>query len=121
MKLNAKQKRFCEEYIIDGNARQASIRAGYSKNTASEIGYEHLIKPHIMAYVKELQDKIADSRILKSQEIQVLLSERIQEGLDGDGLKAVDILNKMQGNYALDKVGDITVRNMDLNFIDADK
>ena len=102
--LNAKQKRFCEEYILDSNATQASIRAGYSENTAKEIGYEHLTKPHIMAYINELNAKITDSRILKSRDIQILLSDRIQEGLDGDGLKAVDILNKMQGNYAIKEV-----------------
>ena len=103
MNLNPKQKRFCEEYIIDSNATQASIRAGYSKNTAKEIGHEHLTKPHIIEYIRELSKQITSSRILKSRDIQILLSDRIEEGLDQDGLRAVDIINKMQGNYALDK------------------
>ena len=46
-KLTAKQKRFIEEYLIDLNATQASIRAGYSPNTAQEIGSENLSKPII--------------------------------------------------------------------------
>lgn len=50
-RLTAKQKRFIEEYLIDLNATQAAIRAGYSPNSAREIGYENLNKPHIRAHV----------------------------------------------------------------------
>ena len=38
--MTAKQKRFCEEYLIDLNATQAAIRAGYSPETAGAIGAE---------------------------------------------------------------------------------
>lgn len=47
MSLTAKQQRFVEEYLVDLNATQAAIRAGYSAQTASEIGYENLSKPQI--------------------------------------------------------------------------
>ena len=50
-RLTAKQKRFIEEYLIDLNATQAAIRAGYSPHTAKEIGYENLTKPYIRAHV----------------------------------------------------------------------
>lgn len=50
-KLTAKQQRFVEEYLIDLNATQAAIRAGYSPNTANVIGAENLIKPNIRAHV----------------------------------------------------------------------
>lgn len=43
-KLTAKQKRFVEEYLIDLNATQAAIRAGYSVNTANEQGSQNLSK-----------------------------------------------------------------------------
>lgn len=46
-RLTNKQKRFIEEYLIDLNATQASIRAGYSPETAKEIGCENLTKPNI--------------------------------------------------------------------------
>ena len=36
MALTDKQKRFCEEYLIDLNATQAAIRAGYSPKTAEQ-------------------------------------------------------------------------------------
>ena len=46
--LTEKQKKFVEEYLIDLNATQAAIRAGYSVDTASQIGYENLRKPEIV-------------------------------------------------------------------------
>ena len=56
--LTAKQKRFCEEYVIDLNATQAAIRAGYSKRSASSIGEENLRKPEIIKYIEELQEEL---------------------------------------------------------------
>lgn len=50
-RLTVKQKRFIEEYLIALNATQAAIRAGYSPNSAKEIGCENLTKPHIRARV----------------------------------------------------------------------
>lgn len=47
MALTKKQKLFVEEYLIDLNAAQAAIRAGYSPDTAKEIGCENLTKPNI--------------------------------------------------------------------------
>lgn len=49
--MTKKQKRFVEEYLIDLNATQAAIRAGYSPNCAQEIGAENLSKPIIAAEV----------------------------------------------------------------------
>ena len=51
MKLTEKQKRFCVEYLIDLNATQAAIRAGYSTSTAGAIGAENLKKPQIRACI----------------------------------------------------------------------
>ncbi len=42
--MTKKQKRFAEEYLIDLNATQAAIRAGYSPGTAKSIGSENLTK-----------------------------------------------------------------------------
>lgn len=46
-KLTNKQQRFIEEYLIDLNATQAAIRAGYSVKTAKDMGCENLAKPNI--------------------------------------------------------------------------
>ena len=45
--MTKKQKKFIEEYLIDLNATQAAIRAGYSPDTAGSIGSENLKKPEI--------------------------------------------------------------------------
>lgn len=50
-KLNPKQQRFVEEYLIDLNATQAAIRAGYSPKTATAIASENLVKPNISAAI----------------------------------------------------------------------
>ena len=58
MKLTDKQKKFCDEYLIDLNATQAAIRAGYSKKTAQVISTENLSKPIIKDYIKKKQDEL---------------------------------------------------------------
>jgi len=54
--LTDKQRRFVEEYLVDLNATQAAIRAGYSEKTARSIGAENLAKPDIARAVSEAQD-----------------------------------------------------------------
>lgn len=63
MKLTAKQKAFVQEYLIDLNATQAAIRAGYSEDTATEIGYENIRKPHI----KKAIDKAMEERSKRTE------------------------------------------------------
>jgi len=45
--LTEKQLAFVDEYLVDLNATQAAIRAGYSSDTAASIGHENLTKPEI--------------------------------------------------------------------------
>ncbi len=51
--LTNKQKRFVEEYIIDLNATQAAIRAGYSEHSANQIGSDTLAKVYVQEAVRE--------------------------------------------------------------------
>lgn len=51
--MTKKQKRFVEEYLIDLNATQAAIRAGYSPDTAYSIGQENLKKPEIKMRIEK--------------------------------------------------------------------
>lgn len=53
--LTEKQKIFCREFIYDWNATRAAKAAGYSEDTARQIGSENLTKPAIQAYLKEIQ------------------------------------------------------------------
>jgi phage terminase small subunit len=51
--MNEKQARFVREFLIDLCATQAAVRAGYSRKTATEIGYELLRKPDIQLAINE--------------------------------------------------------------------
>ena len=51
--LTEKQRRFVEEYLVDLNATQAAIRAGYSQDTAGSIGHENLKKPEIQLALQQ--------------------------------------------------------------------
>lgn len=59
-KLTPKQERFVSEYLVDLNATQAAIRAGYSEHTAKAIGHENLTKPDIAAAIAKAQGKVAE-------------------------------------------------------------
>ncbi len=55
--LNPKQARFCEEYLVDLNAKRAALRAGYSAKSAEMIGYQLLQKTLVAAKIEELRGK----------------------------------------------------------------
>jgi len=60
LRMTPKQELFVAEYLMDLNATQAAIRAGYSKKTAAETGYENLRKPHILeAVLRAKENRIA--------------------------------------------------------------
>lgn len=60
MTLSAKQEMFCREYLVDLNATQAAIRAGYSARTARTTAAKLMAKGNISARVKELKDQRAE-------------------------------------------------------------
>lgn len=63
-KLTDKQEMFCREYLIDLNATQAAIRAGYSEKTAKETAYENLTKPHIANRIAELKsERVKETKV----------------------------------------------------------
>lgn len=61
MSLEPRQERFCQEYIIDLNATQAAIRAGYSGKTVRKTACVMVTKPNIQARISELQQERAES------------------------------------------------------------
>ena len=72
-KMTAKQRLFCDEYLIDLNATQAAIRAGYSEKTARKIGQENLTKPDIQEYIqKRTADRIERTEITQDMVLREL-------------------------------------------------
>ena len=74
-KLTAKQARFKDEYLVDSNATQAAIRAGYSKKTAAVIGAQNLTKLNIATAIKVGQKDIAKRNELTIDDILDELEE----------------------------------------------
>lgn len=59
-KLSDKQKRFCEEYLIDFNGTQAAIRAGYSKKTAKEQSSRALTLVNVQEHIAFMQRQTSE-------------------------------------------------------------
>jgi phage terminase small subunit len=98
IKLTPKQERFCREYIIDMNAKQAAIRAGYSKKTSHSTGIENLKKPYLKEFIAELQKSTVEKIEITAERV---LQELSSVGFCEDGsvrtndkLKALELLGK---------------------------
>lgn len=79
VKLTDKQKRFIEEYLIDLNATQAAIRAGYSEKTAYSIGEENLKKPEIKRVIEDAQLKRSSRIQITQDDVIRMLIENIEK------------------------------------------
>lgn len=127
-KLTVKQERFCTEYIIDLNATQAAIRAGYSVKTANRIASENLSKPDIQRKIQELQQEraerteITQDKVLK--ELAGIGFAPITKGKirAADKTKVLELLGRHLGMFT-DKLqieGDIKTINPYANLTEAD-
>jgi len=67
--MTAKQKMFCNEYLVDLNATQAAIRAGYSVASARDIGYDNLTKTYIKAYIEKRIGKIIEKTEITQEKV----------------------------------------------------
>lgn len=67
--LTEKQKRFADEYLIDLNATQAAIRAGYSKKTAGQIGEQNLKKLQIQGYIQSGREKLQNKLEITQEKV----------------------------------------------------
>lgn len=123
--MTPRQQKFCDEYLISGNATDAAIKAGYSPKTAKSIGQRLLTFVDLKQYIEtELErlhsNKIADAEeVMKyltsvmrgehTEEIPILCGDGIQELTEKvvgakDRLKAAELIGKRYGMFA-DKVG----------------
>lgn len=102
--MNEKQLRFCEEYIIDHNATQAAIRAGYSPKCAKQQGCENLTKPDLAEKIRELEAEIPSKNTIATAEevlehfTKVMRGEMFDQVVkrDEDGnLQKVDVVAKL--------------------------
>lgn len=127
-KMTAKQQRFCDEYLVDLNATQAAIRAGYSKRTAYSTAAENMTKPVIKEYLAARMAEKEAALIAKQDEVLKYLTavmrgetesstvvieatldgttaarEMLKHPAESERLKAAELLGKRYGLYT-DKV-----------------
>lgn len=123
-KMTKRQTRFCDEYLIDLNATQAAIRAGYSEKNARNIASENLTKPNIKEYIAQRMAEKEAALIADQDEILRYLTavmrgesqssvlartdtgseEVIEKAPDEkERLKAAELLGKRYGLYT-DKI-----------------
>ena len=94
--MTDKQEKFCEEYLIDLNATQAAMRAGYSKKTAYSIGDENLKKPELQEYIQKRQKEGQErAEVTRSDIIDQLKSIGFVD-LDMDNIKATDKIKALE-------------------------
>ena len=99
--MTKKQKLFVEEYLIDLNATQAAIRAGYSPETAGSIGNENLKKPEIRARI----DKAVAER---SKRTGVNADRVVQELAKIAFVNAMDVIDQKTATVKEDASSDDT-------------
>ncbi len=135
MKLNSKQKNFCNEYIKNGaNGTQAYLKAYKTKSeeTATVNASRLLRNANVQQYISELQEEAKDKAIMSAIERKKWLTDVVKDIQreecmvkmpDGEEmvigsknadlntkLKAIDILNKMDGEYKTILDGKVEVK-----------
>ena len=105
MTVTPRQAAFVNEYLIDLNATQAAIRAGYSQRRAQEIGYQLLHKPTV---AEAIQKALAErSERVKLDADWVVCRLREEAEFTGEGsspsarVKALELLGKHLGLFPL--------------------
>jgi phage terminase small subunit len=97
-KLTDKQALFIAEYMVDKNATQAAIRAGYSEDTAQQIGSENLSKPVIQKEIeRRINDQIKRLSITSDRVINKISAiANSKTATNSDRLKALQMLGENQ-------------------------
>ena len=91
--LTPKQRLFVEEFLVDLNAKQAAIRAGYSEKTATEIGSENLRKPHVSDAIREaMASRSERTGITADMVVEALWEEANDRGEDASHSARVSAL-----------------------------
>ena len=97
--LNTKQKMFCKEYLIDLNATQACIRAGYSEKTARTIGSKLLTKVDIQKEIDRLK-AIREKKVELTAEKVLEDIERVRKKAEGSEQYTVSLkASELQGKH----------------------
>ena len=116
LKMTERQKRFCEEYIASGNATQSAIKAGYSPNSAKQVGQRLLTYADLKSYIDKNLSEISSSKIATAQEVLEYLTsvlrgeststEVVVEGI-GEGCSEARLIKKAPSEKERLKAGEL--------------
>ena len=82
-KLTNKQKKFIDEYLVDLNATQAAIRAGYKEKAAYRTGAENLRKPQIQEEIqKRIQERQQRTEVTQDMVVKELAAIAFSRATD---------------------------------------
>lgn len=104
-KLNERQRRFVDEYIITGVAETAALNAGYSEKYARASSHKLLAHVGIRELLKERNKSIDASKVASMQEVREFWSTvlRDEESDLKDRIKVSELIGKANGEF-LDRV-----------------
>lgn len=117
--LTAKQEAFVQN-IVKGMSQADAYRSAYpnqrmSDKTVWETASKLMNNPKVVTRLKELRDKLASESIMTAQERMEWLTQLVKNnGEDtADKLKAIDILNKMSGEYVTKVEGNLNIAKLE--------
>jgi len=105
--LTAKQQAFCEEYLVDLNATQAALRAGYCANSVNKVGPANLVKVGISKEIHRLRAERSDRTQVKADAVVnelagIAFGKLSKKPSYSNKLTALDLLAKHLGLYEAD-------------------
>lgn len=121
MKLNARDKKFADEYIRTGKIIESAIKAGFAESTARDRAAEWLnpnsksAKTSVLEYISDINKKIEKEKIADAREIQEFWTKtfRDEEVEMKDRIKTSELLAKVQGAFIenINLTGNIKTNN----------
>lgn len=127
--MTEKQKRFCDEYIIDCNGTQAAIKAGYSPDTAYSQGQRLLKNVEVKKYIEERLEQLRSEKTADAKEVMeyltsVMRGEHTEQVLRlvGEGTQKIDNIavaekDRLKAAELIGKRYGLFKENVDLNGI----
>ena len=105
--MTPKQERFVEEYLVDLNATQAAIRAGYSEQTARQIGAQNLSKLVIQQAIEAARNKRSERVELTQDEVVRDLRELRDICMGRKPVRITEVVKNAQ-------LGEVTAREVEV-------
>ncbi len=125
-KLTNKQAAFCREYLIDSNATQAAIRAGYAKGSAEVTGCNLLRNTKVAKELERLRiplvEKAAGDAEWVRKELMINIESAKKSRDHGSINNALKQLGEQNGQFTkkVEVSGELEVHNVEVTFVEAD-